>query len=474
MMNGFHLSAPPTFAERGTGRAETHCGIKQIVSCKPIKTIYNTENKATMKKSLTILLFSVLAIHASAQFKIHSNGYISFMTTDTPLSPISINCAGHANYFARYEGQMNGLYLATTGANNAATFYLTPNNTTNYALRSQIYNPDAPNAVGNYSAGVWGFGGYSRNNYGIVGTITKITGQYGVGVYGADNPFWYYNLTNDYAGYFDGDVQITDNLQVNGTIQGVLLGNSASANAQIRETAQAGQAVSTPTAERLSLLDLTTFTYPAATRKAENKIDRSILKADTTITEEMLREAEEAHKPTYLQKQIYAKQHYALDAEQLEEIFPDLVYEQEDGTKSINYMEMVPILVKTISELNGKIADLNDKLNALENGGTEAKARQNNTMSVGEIPASAAVTLRQNTPNPFSERTEIRFTLPSDVKNAFIYIFNMQGTLQKQIAVTPSMQSVIINGYELSPGMYIYSLIVNGKEIDTKRMIFIK
>lgn len=427
-----------------------------------------------MKKYLFVIAVSALALQASAQFKIHSNGYMSFMTTATPLSPISINCAGHANYFARYEGQMNGLYLATTGANNAATFYLTPNNTTNYALRSQIYNPDVPNAVGNYSAGVWGFGGYSRNNFGIVGTITKITGQYGVGVYGGDNPFWYYNLTNDYAGYFDGDVQITDNLQVNGTIQGVLLGNSASANAQIRETAQESQAVSTPTAERLSLLDLTTFSYSETVRKAENKIDRSILKADTTITEEMLREAEEAHKPTYLQKQIYAKQHYALDAEQLEEIFPDLVYEQEDGTKSINYMEMVPILVKTISELNGKVAELNDKLNALENGGAEAKARLNNTLSVDEISALATATLSQNTPNPFSERTEIRFTLPSDAKDAFVYIFDMQGTLQKQIAVTPSMQSIIINGYELSPGMYLYSLIVNGKEIDTKRMIITK
>lgn len=425
-----------------------------------------------MKKYLFVIAVSALALQASAQFKIHSNGYMSFMTTATPLSPISINCAGHANYFARYEGQMNGLYLATTSGSNAATFYLTPNSMANYAMRAQMYYPEATETVGTFSAGVWGFGGHSLNNYGVVGTITNRTGQYGVGVYGADNPLWYVSLTKDYAGYFDGDVLITDDLQVNGTIQGVLLGSSASASSNTRVNNE--DEVTAPTAERLSQLDLTTFTYPQAARKAENKIDRSILKADTTITEEMLREAEEAHKPTYLQKQIYAKQHYALDAEQLEEIFPDLVYEQEDGTKSINYMEMVPILVKTISELNGKVAELNDKLNALENGGAEAKARLNNTLSVDEISALATATLRQNIPNPFSERTEIRFTLPSDAKNAFIYIFNMQGTLQKQIAVTPSMQSVIINGYELSPGMYIYSLIVNGKEIDTKRMIITK
>ncbi len=321
-----------------------------------------------MKKYLFVIAVSALALQASAQFKIHSNGYMSFMTTATPLSPISINCAGHANYFARYEGQMNGLYLATTSGSNAATFYLTPNSMANYAMRAQMYYPEATETVGTFSAGVWGFGGHSLNNYGVVGTITNRTGQYGVGVYGADNPLWYVSLTKDYAGYFDGDVLITDDLQVNGTVQGVLLGSSASASSNTRANNE--DEVTAPTAERLSQLDLTTFTYPQAARKAENKIDHSILKADTTITEEMLRQAEEARKPTYLQKQVFAKQHYALDAEQLEEIFPDLVYEQEDGTKTINYMEMVPILVKTISELNGKVAELSEKLSTLENGGT--------------------------------------------------------------------------------------------------------
>lgn len=428
-----------------------------------------------MKKFLIIIAVIAQTLQASAQFKIHSNGYMSFNTTATPLSPISINCSGNANYFTRYEGTMNALYLATTNGSNAATFYLTPNSMANYAMRAQLYYPEATETVGTFSAGVWGFGGHSLNNYGIVGTITNRTGQYGVGVYGADNPLWYVSLTKDYAGYFDGDVLITDDLQVNGTVQGVFLGNSATATSSERGTVQKDKAATLTTAERLSQLDLTTFTYPQAAKKAEKKIDRSILKADTTITEEMLREAEEAHKPTYLQKQVFAKQHYALDAEQLEEIFPDLVYEQEDGTKSVNYMEIVPILVKTISELNEKITKLNDKLMEFENSSEIARARQNNTLPVSGIAADATGNvLYQNTPNPFKEKTVIRFKLADNVQNAFIYIFDMQGTLQKQIAITPSMQSIIINSNELSPGMYLYSLIVNGKEIETKKMILSK
>ena len=62
-----------------------------------------------MKKAFLILITMVLSFQANAQFKIHSNGYMSFMTTETPLSPISINCSGNANYFARYEGIKNGL-----------------------------------------------------------------------------------------------------------------------------------------------------------------------------------------------------------------------------------------------------------------------------------------------------------------------------------------------------------------------------
>jgi hypothetical protein len=89
------------------------------------------------------------------------------------------------------------------------------------------------------------------------------------------------------------------------------------------------------------------------------------------------------------------------------------------------------------------------------------------------VPARNAV-LYQNTPNPFTVQTEIRFSLPENAKNAYIYIFDINGRMQKQIPVDPSMQSVTINGYELQAGIYLYSLVVGGQEIDTKRMILSK
>ena len=64
--------------------------------------------------------------------------------------------------------------------------------------------------------------------------------------------------------------------------------------------------------------------------------------------------------------------------------------------------------------------------------------------------------------------------MPDDAQNAYIYIFDMTGKMLRQIPVDSSMQSVAVNGYELSAGIYLYSLVINGQEIDTKKMIITK
>lgn len=51
-------------------------------------------------------------------------------------------------------------------------------------------------------------------------------------------------------------------------------------------------------------------------------------------------------------------------------------------------------------------------------------------------------------------------------------IFDMQGTLLNQISIVEKGESfVTIHANQYKAGMYMYSLIIDGKEIDTKRMI---
>jgi len=78
-------------------------------------------------------------------------------------------------------------------------------------------------------------------------------------------------------------------------------------------------------------------------------------------------------------------------------------------------------------------------------------------------------------PNPFTEKTVIKYVIPENVQKASILIFNMQGTLLKSYDnLLSNNGELTINGGELEAGMYMYSLIVEGKEIDTKKMILSK
>ncbi len=82
--------------------------------------------------------------------------------------------------------------------------------------------------------------------------------------------------------------------------------------------------------------------------------------------------------------------------------------------------------------------------------------------------------LYQNNPNPFKKQTFIRYEVPKISVNSYILVFDLQGTLIKNIPIHKyGKGKVIISGNELKAGMYVYSLIVNKQIIDTKRMILL-
>ena len=83
--------------------------------------------------------------------------------------------------------------------------------------------------------------------------------------------------------------------------------------------------------------------------------------------------------------------------------------------------------------------------------------------------------LYQNNPNPFSSGTEINLSLPETTTRATVIVYNLEGKELKSIPVQErGSTSVKIKGYELHAGMYLYALIIDGKVVDTKRMILTK
>ena len=54
--------------------------------------------------------------------------------------------------------------------------------------------------------------------------------------------------------------------------------------------------------------------------------------------------------------------HYGLIAQDVQKVFPELVYER-DNKLSINYIELIPLLIKTIQELSTEVEELKKQIN---------------------------------------------------------------------------------------------------------------
>lgn len=68
----------------------------------------------------------------------------------------------------------------------------------------------------------------------------------------------------------------------------------------------------------------------------------------------------------------------------------------------------------------------------------------------------------------------IKYKIPSDATNAFIGIFDLKGAMLSQIPINASNAQITLNPKDYVPGMYLYSLIVNGNEVDTKKLVVSK
>ena len=168
--------------------------------------------------------------------------------------------------------------------------------------------------------------------------------------------------------------------------------------------------------------------------------------------------------------------HFGFLAQEVKEIYPELVHTDKDGYMYIDYIGMIPLLVNAIGELNAQIEELkteNSQLNqAVINAQSPAIGNTQPSQIAEDFFRNA---LYQNTPNPFSSSTNITMSLRNDVANATLYIFDMQGSLMRTIPVTDRGNvSVTIEGGDLNAGMYIYSLIADGNEVASKRMILTK
>jgi hypothetical protein len=77
-------------------------------------------------------------------------------------------------------------------------------------------------------------------------------------------------------------------------------------------------------------------------------------------------------------------------------------------------------------------------------------------------------------PNPANESTKIIYKLPTGVQFGEIIIYNVYGTEIKKFKVSSTFDFISLSTENLPSGMYLYSLIADGKLLESKKLIIIK
>jgi trimeric autotransporter adhesin len=148
----------------------------------------------------------------------------------------------------------------------------------------------------------------------------------------------------------------------------------------------------------------------------------------------------------------------------------------------LRYAEFTVPLVKAVQELDAEITTLKLENSVLKQENAEIASRleaiEKMLMSraeTSELVHLKSASLLQNIPNPFTSTTEIQVVIPIQVQAATLRISHENGRLVEEVSITERGETAIqFNTNNLSAGVYYYSLLLDGKTIDTKKMVLVK
>lgn len=193
-----------------------------------------------------------------------------------------------------------------------------------------------------------------------------------------------------------------------------------------------------------------------------------------------------------------------LIAQEVEKVFPELVKTNTDGYKAIAYQNLVPVLVEAFKEQQTSVKNLQENNDKLANELSEVRAEneqlqskmtmlmdrldrldatlqqccaQNSFDRTGTIdsPAFDGAVLEQNDPNPFDGTTTIRYQLPNQSNHAELVISSIEtGSKLTVFTLKNNSGSVVVNAQNWASGTYLYSLIIDGKIVVSKKMSLIR
>ncbi|MEL6132757.1 MAG: tail fiber domain-containing protein [Bacteroidota bacterium] len=207
---------------------------------------------------------------------------------------------------------------------------------------------------------------------------------------------------------------------------------------------------------------------------------------------------------------------YGFIAQEVEKVLPELVRPainsdgEEDNFVVMNYDGIIPVLTEAIKEQQEIMDDqqiimeeqelrLDQQQGFIEKQQTVIDQQQDviakqqlaidqlmnrlkeveSTLGIqSDVPANqnpqgpfGEVKLNQNRPNPADGNTIIEYTLPTEIAQAQLVIFDITGAEVNRYEVQTGFGSVEIQAGELAAGTYLYTIEVEGRSVARRKMV---
>jgi hypothetical protein len=321
------------------------------------------------------------------------------------------------------------------------------------ALTTNVIGGDFNTLRGVNAYGVRAFAqGGTSTNYGVFAKVPAgVSGSLNYGIY-AEAPTTFTTSGPNYAGYFNGDVVKTG-------------ADNFSSDQNLKQNID----TITNAIGIIKLLKPKTFDYKQS---------------------------------SYPSMSLPGGKQYGLIAQDVQSILPELVNTishpaQLDSlgnviTPGFNYLgleyqQLIPFLIKgmqqqqrTIEKQDSVIQVVQSQIAALTSSVTSCcsssvvrttSADEQNQLSVN-LSDKDIIVLNQNVPNPFAEQTTITYNVPEKYGYAQMIFSTIDGRILKTVDITKKGRGTLnVFSNDLSSGMYTYSLVVDGKVMDTKKMV---
>lgn len=153
----------------------------------------------------------------------------------------------------------------------------------------------------------------------------------------------------------------------------------------------------------------------------------------------------------------------------IKELYEELEQKEEQLRELQQKLSVVNELQTENTQLKERLDNLEAKLDDWVNQNAPGEGEDSHTYT---LPLTQKAMLLPNHPNPFSDKTVIRYQLPAQVRSASLQVTAAGGKVLGNVTLHTSGRGKVNVATGAYPsGTYYYSLIVDGEIVDTKAMI---